>query len=349
MTNPMQEEGLLEAPPVVTCANCKQPIEATGGNTPLCASCREHFVRFPIPRSIQLFGAGIILVMIIAMFSFPKSFSAGMHLKKGKIAAEQRRYRTAQREFEQVVAQYPSHLEGQARLLMAAFHNLDLETMANTYQRIKNRPVEDQELYSQVEGVLLDAVDFYPSDSLNQLAAQVGNAVDSISEAELKAYIAHHPGELYPVYTLANRSLAIANHTATDTLLDRILAMSPAFKPALDMKLAVKRQLEQTDSALNYTDRLLRLNREHIYALSTRARLLLIQKNNKEALQTALEAHGLDESDGHAAASLALAHHFNGQVAERDALIKQSGRDSVKAYYFTYVTDVITGKEPFAR
>ena len=59
----------------------------------------------------------------------------------------------------------------------------------------------------------------------------------------------------------------------------------------------------------------------------------------------AKKAHALNKEDGYALATLALALHFKGDLHQRDELMKMATKDSALSYYFTYVTDVITGKE----
>jgi hypothetical protein len=126
------------------------------------------------------------------------------------------------------------------------------------------------------------------------------------------------------------------------------LAVSISFScgfPALALKITAKRELLQFDSAHFYAEKLLAVNRQNVYALSTKARILLKQKKDQEAL--AKQGYQLNDQDGHSTATLAMAYHFTNDTKGRDALLKKAESDTTIAEYITVAKDIISGKESF--
>src|SRR4051812_18480543 len=84
------------------CSSCGQPLSHVEGKVPLCAPCRSQFIRYPIPKWIKGFGMGILALMIVGMVSMPHQISMGIHMERGKQAASEHRFATAQKELQQV-------------------------------------------------------------------------------------------------------------------------------------------------------------------------------------------------------------------------------------------------------
>src|SRR5215212_8022139 len=110
---PVQEEEQL------VCASCKTALSHQYYKVPLCTDCRNNFIKYPIPVWIKAFGIGVLLLMVFSLSQLSKNLTTGIHLQRGKEAAKQHNYLTAQHEFEQVVKKEPEYAEGQGHLLLA--------------------------------------------------------------------------------------------------------------------------------------------------------------------------------------------------------------------------------------
>jgi hypothetical protein len=92
----MEENIHASEPSSTVCTNCNSSLIDPTYASPLCTDCREKFIRFPIPKWIKIFGAGVAMVLCFALVNLPSQLSIGLHLQKGKEAVKNHRYRTAE-------------------------------------------------------------------------------------------------------------------------------------------------------------------------------------------------------------------------------------------------------------
>lgn len=335
------------APAGAVCAGCQAPLTEPLPRTPLCPSCREGFIRYPIPLWIKAFGGGVLLLVVFCLGQFPKNLQTGIHYKRGVAAAESRNYGTAQKEFEAAVLREPGFVEAQCRLLLAAYQNDDYETAYAVAGRLQDKAIDDDGLLNEMTGAMLTMQRYFPTDSFQAFAARWGVPEDSIPVEAYTLHLAQHPGDDYAALRLGSILLDREAYGRVDTLMNGLLEQHPGFHPALNMKIAAKRNLEQFDSAHYYADQLLAENRQNIYALSSKARTLLKEARDREALAMAKECYALNDRDGHTIATLALAYHFNRDPKSRDALLQKAEGDTATASFITIAKDIISGKEPF--
>jgi hypothetical protein len=81
--------------------------------------------------------------------------------------------------------------------------------------------------------------------------------------------------------------------------------------------------------------------------LASKARTFLCEKKDKEGLDWAMKSYKIKKEEPYTIATLALAYHFNNNLAERDKLMRLSEKDSLSNEYMQYIRDIIAGKENF--
>lgn len=345
----MQQDELLseETPsPQKGCANCGHPVIESGHVTNLCSDCRKKFIRFPIPLPIRLFGIGIALVVIFAMFSLPKNLSLGIHYKKGKEAAERRDYVTAQQELTNVVKNTPNFIEAKTHLAVASFYNLDFQTFLAMTEKLEGKEIEDADMYGKLNNLIDHLGEYLPLDSFLSIINTYGS-IDSIPDPVYRSYFLSHSDELFPLAIYAGKLVSQDDWKTADSVLNVLLGIDPRNIRALQLKTGVKREFLQFDSSHYYCDRVLALNRQSSYAASSKARTFLRQKNDLEGMRWAIKGSEIDPTDSYAKATMALAYHFNNKMKERDAVLEEMKSDSTAAYYRKFAVDVIEGKEKF--
>jgi tetratricopeptide (TPR) repeat protein len=347
MEQPVEKAQTIETAAAPVCAGCNAPLAEPVPRNPICPDCRQRFIRYPIPHWIKGFGAGVLLLMIFCLYQLPANLKTGIHYKRGLMAAGSRNYRTAQKEFQQAVLREPGFLEAQCRLLVAAYYNHDYITLGNVAVQLEGKNVEDAALYHEVSRVMNLANQYFPSDSFMHFTEQLALPEDSIPINAYTQYLAQHPEDTYASLYLTQRLMSVENYAAADSLLNKRLELQPALRMHQVYKVQVKRDLQQFDSAYFYAEKLLAMNEQDVFALSSKARILLQQKKDSEALEVAKQAHELDGHDGHAAATLVLAYHYNHDTHKRDALLKKAESDTTIAEYIGIAKDIISGKASF--
>ncbi|MES2772691.1 MAG: hypothetical protein V4722_00810 [Bacteroidota bacterium] len=335
-----------EPSPKSGCANCGHLVIAQGGPTPLCQECREKFIKFPIPLWIKIFGGAIAVIFIFSMSNLPKSFSLAMHLEKGKKAEKANNYLTAQREFEIVIAKLPNNIEAQAHLMLAAFYNQDISTVAKISSGIVGKEIEDNDLFADLQNMLTKADDYVANDSLMALSEKYKSR-DTIPDNELIPFLARNPEDVYAKANYASLLFNRSDYIASDSMLSSILLLKPDYMPAIVIKATIKRELNQMDSSFYYCDKALAINHENTYILSSKARTLLKQHKDGEALKLASTSYKMNEKDYYSLATMALVYHYNNKLKERDEMIKKAASDSVATSYMQYPLDVISGQQKF--
>lgn len=331
------------------CINCNNPVIVKGYPNALCESCRENFIKFPIPKSIILFAAAIGIIFLFSIYKIPKDILLGIHLDKGNTALLQKRYLTAQKELQKVVDKVPDNIEAKSNLLIAAFYNEDFTTFSKMFAQLTGKNYDDMELYNRVDNTVKEADNYFPNDSFISLQHRYNDDATKIPDTVLKNYISQNRGELYPAMLLANRLLDAKALDAADSVINNILMVNPSHIPALAMMAVLKREEDKTDESLAYCDKVLAINKESVYALSAKARTYMKQKKDAEALSLALSCHQMDENNYYATGTLILAYHFTNKLKERDGLLNTMSllKDSASVQTMQYVRDVISGKEIF--
>ena len=53
------------------CINCGHPVIVKGYPNALCESCRNNYIKFPIPKGIKIFAIGIGLIFLFSIYKIP--------------------------------------------------------------------------------------------------------------------------------------------------------------------------------------------------------------------------------------------------------------------------------------
>lgn len=335
--------------PTKACANCGNPQIVAGYNTPLCHDCRQAFIKYPIPLWIKLFAGGIGLIVLFALYTFPKDISTGLHLERGLKAEKQKRFVTAESEYNKVLAKAPGDKEAIAHLMFVAFYNMDYEIFTSNSKKLEGKSIDDDKYMEQLNHMAFLTYEYGNSEEFSVIFKKYGEIMDSIPDTAFVSYLKQKPTDVAALYTYANRLYTKNAFSSCDSITSLILEHDNEYQPALLMKCAANREMSNWDSAISCCDRLLAINKEASYALAAKARVLLKEKKDKEALQEAQEAVAVNKDDMYCQATLAVAYHFNNQLDKRDAIVKQvnQSKDTLGIIEMQFAVDIISGAKKF--
>jgi len=339
------ETQAVEMPVQKTCIHCGSEDVVPDFPNALYTTCRENYIKFPIPAWIKAFGIGIGAVVIFSLFSFLGNLQTGIHMERGVRAEKDHRFMTAQHEFEQVLTKVPGHVEAEAHLLIAAYNNQDLETLATTANLLEGKSFDNQELFEQADRVMTLGSQFFPSDSLNAIFEKLEDTSAAVVTAAVEDYYRRNPDDNSACLKLASVAFDKTDYTRADTLLEKIIADDPENIAAITLLSSVKRYQKDAPGALTYIDKLLELNKENVYALSSKARVMVMLNKDDEALKLAKEVDKLDHSFTYNQATLAIVYHYAHKLKERDEIVRKAGNDSAAMAYMQYAVDIINNKE----
>lgn len=341
------ESTIVDA--VGNCMHCGKPGITAGKRGAVCSNCRARAARFTIPPWLKI--PGMVVVLLLAGFvCWRTGVASGRALANAKKAFAQQHYVTAQQLLRQYLSAQPNSAEAHQYLAMCAFYNQDYPLLFGEVAKIadqKNAFPADA-LQGPLAPLVAKAIENVPPDSLNNLLHRYGDKAEAVPDSVYRHFLEHN-NAYWPVTRLrVTAFMAKENYTAADSLLDIALTKDTANLGMLRLKVYVKQELSQTDSALYYCDRILSINPESAAGLAPKARILLRRGKKQEGLQLAMQSYTLNNNDGYSMATLAIAYHLNKKFAERDQLVAEAQHDSTKADYMEYAIDVFTGREQFS-
>jgi tetratricopeptide (TPR) repeat protein len=328
------------------CVNCGSHFVEENYPTRLCSSCRQLFIKFPIPLGIRLFGIGVGLVLFFAMFSFPKNFMLAKHFEKGKLYEAKKQYKSAQREFSEVVLQAPDNLEANEHLAIAAFYNLDLEKFVRAVDKMQGKKVEDEALYNELSDLITRAKGFFPDEELDETLMKYNDKME-VPDSVFTNYLKEKPDNEYALFCYAGILYGRKDFISCDKLLQRLLGVDAEHLLALRMLATIARQRGQLQKSEQYCHKIIDVNKEAGYAYASLARTYLKGNKLTEGLNMAQKSVAIDKEDAYNEATLAIAWHMNKQTAKRDNVIKElkQSKDSTATGDLQFAMDVINQKD----
>jgi tetratricopeptide (TPR) repeat protein len=327
------------------CISCGSPEILQGFRNKLCAPCRTKFIKFPIPLWVKLFGAGIAAIMLISIIWLPRNLSAAIALSRAEKAEQNRDYVSEQHELETARNVAPGSIDVLSHLMIASFYNNDFRTVISVSGGLQNKTFDDTVLFNKLNYVMIRVKECFPSDTFTKYFDEYKKSV--IPDTAYRRYISKNPMDIYALYSLASNYSDENKNTQADTMIGKALNIDHDFMLGLILKSIVKRDLNQADSSIYYCDKILGVNRQSTFALSSKARTLLKTGKKQEGMQVALQCAELDKTMPYNLATLAIAYHLTKDFKKRDAIIKLAEKDSSGKVYMQYAKDVISNKVKF--
>jgi predicted Zn-dependent protease len=331
------------------CQKCGIPSYEEGYKIKLCAPCRRELSRYPIKKSVLWAALGVGLLILLSLAKFPKSFKAGLNYERAIRLEEQHKYLSAEAALRQTLKDYPEYLQGACHYMIAAYYNDHLMEADSAREHWAGQTFNNEkELIERVNQVLDGFKNYHFQDTAFHMVRDSLRNDDIAYRAALKHYVQQHPDDNLANYLLADLYYDTQEYTATDSLCDLVLTAAPDFQPAYGLLAASYREEKQYEKATAVCNRLLKLNAESVYAHIALVKILLKQKQDKQALEKAQYSFSLAPGDASTMQVLALAYHFNKQNKERDALLarfKQNADTSGLAYMQGVIAGTITYRD----
>jgi hypothetical protein len=331
------------------CISCGTYLMDHSQKAPLCVNCRKAYIKFPIPKWVKIFGAGILAVLLFSLVGISGNISTGIHFARAKAAINRKAYVTAQKELLKVVAKEPQFTEAFSYLLISAYHNSDYKTFQQAYENVATRKIDNEALYTDMVTALDNMTHAIQSDSFKVFAKAYGHPADSIPPVAFAGYIQSHENDVYAKTMLAKIYMDEDNYAATDSMANILLNENPDYYYPLYLKITVKREMLQMDSSDYYIRTLLSRNTEDVYARAAQVRNLLKVKQDKPALILAKKLYADHSDDAYVTTSLIMAYHFNGDIKNRDMYLAIAMKDTANPDTYSFVNDIISGKEIFRK
>jgi tetratricopeptide (TPR) repeat protein len=297
------------------CSNCgvSPPVE---GPSKLCEACRQSFIKFPIPKWMWAFAAGIFILMILGFTRMGKYMSYSIHISRAEKAIEEHRYITAQKELQMVLSKLPNRTDLNIEMLIAACYNKDIPTVQRLYAKLENEKIADQKLMDEAQGAMeylmignLDSAtsmiitSAFLKDSVN-FVASILPQIDTISEPLFKsnAYLA-----------LASICYDKKDYGKCTEVLNAVYAISPDNVAAMSLSAAICRNQGKFEEAIKLLQKVLVVNREDAGTISQLSRTELKRSNDKVAAELAQKAIDIAPENPYSLEALSMVQYYTGQ------------------------------------
>ena len=175
------------------CNMCKTDYGSSAlpfvGGMPVCGNCSKGLYERAYPTWLKLTMAGLLLLLVAALWRGAPYFNAGRHLVLAERAMDRNDYQKARAEFAEVMKVSP---QAQKVVLMGAKANLMAGDVEGAQKFLKLRETYEQnELFAEVNGKWNRAV-----DALNKAVA-ASKLVDAHNDEEA-ARLMHQASAEYP-------------------------------------------------------------------------------------------------------------------------------------------------------
>jgi tetratricopeptide (TPR) repeat protein len=322
------EQGTVEDS---LCWNCKTNNYIEDNPNKICTGCRESFIKYPIPKWIWGFAGGILLIMIIGAFRMPAYVQAGLRISRADKFIGEKRFVSAQRELEKVLAVFPDNKNANGSMVVAASYNMDFEALRNAYDKIQYLEFDDKELLSAINEASVFIAQTIPKDTTlvrriyavkddpEQLKI-IFTTMDSTADQD-----ANCAGVL-----ISNYLFDLKEYDKCDEILKRVIELEPNFYGALSLQAALKRNTGDYDGAMAVCHKTLLLNKEDIGTLSQMARIELKRKNDKGAAKYAKQAMDLDPANIMAMEAQSMVDFYAGRISESKKLLSNIKKQETK-------------------
>ncbi len=157
---------------------------------------------------------------------------------------------------------------------------------------------------------------------LNEISQLYLSGIDAPARSRMEAYLAKYPDDDL-AWTIMGNMLEDndLDAEAEDAYCKAIELNGDNFQ-AINAMGVLSRKNGDYDAAMDYYHRALDIEPDYAQAYSSMAVIELKRTNDVEALRLARLGYDRDKSDPVIAANLAVVHHYNGNMQERDRLTK---------------------------
>lgn len=330
----------------IPCENCGQSCQPEAGRIPVCNTCREAYIKYPIPKKLTI--VLIVTLCIIALlmyYRFPASVNAGILYERANQAMEDKRFIDAEKLLEQAYAFVPNSSSITGNLAVCCHMNLhharETELLTEMYE--KNMDYPNQKVVDIVNqlNVLYDIPEEY---------IQNYEQINAMDEDELlttlQEYVQSFPDCTYIKMQLASLLYEKEQYDASEELMRQALQKLPGYIPCETYFAARDREKGNFEASEKKLMELLEQNRQSTYVLSSLSRLELKKFNDEKALEYMETAFALEPDEINVLVDLARSYHYNHMEQERDKLMETILNHPEAASYqaeIQEVRDIIQG------
>lgn len=289
------EEEVL-APNV--CIVCKKIGVEDNYKTQLCYECRTELSKFPIPKSILLFLLVIVIITIVGLFNMPKSLHKSVLFAKTEKYIAEKKYHSAYIASSKLIKEYPDDIRANCNHLISSYYNLKFIELEKCFIKLENQKIEDEDLYNQVNDIVLATTYLIPLDSNINFKLSV---IDKDTLNQLKKLLKDNeeqfPNDNAAKVLIAGSCYDFKLYDLAEEITNNLINEHSNNIYALHLMASIKREQKNYSSSITYCNQLLAINKEDLKAINKLIKNYLKTFKDKEAKATLTELEKLEKDD----------------------------------------------------
>lgn len=327
---------------------CKQcgirPI-AEGSPTPLCESCRELYVKRPMPGYIKLFMLVIVAAIAYSAWQLPTIIKYNVAYQQAMQLEEEGKYVSAQHKYELALVRYPESKKIRYGLIKCYRMNQDLVKLVEQLEYMSGRSMSEGATFDDIQRIYTETENLYfPSPELDEL-----ETINLTNQDKITLYnevMLNSPEDRdYCRFALAHVYLAEDNLDEAYKVLFGLKQIYPD-NPIINKFIVEYYGAEHDfEKATKYAEDMLAINKECTATMMLLIRIKIVEGQYEEAINYIEQGYTIDDQ-----AALkdfmgleALVHHHTGNIVKRDTMVKKmQERPDFKAEDYQWLIDMFS-------
>lgn len=317
------EESFEQEQNTDICVLCKiTPIDKTESNySQLCSSCREKYIKYPIPKGVFAFLAVVLVLVIFGSLNYFSVLKDYKNLKEAEKFFESRNYLQASKIFSNLKVNYQNSEKINEKLFISSVKSGNNQLAINTYNDSFADKKVPQDVYNSIDRYykFID-VFFETENKLIEITKdlkeeEIDNKIEELFNSDKSNYIVE--------YYLALRKYIAKKYDKSAELLESSYSKNNDFVLAIDSLSKTYRRLKMYDKAIECSEKALNYNKDDVFALDSLSVIDMLKNNNSEALIKATMAYDLDKYQPYVSETYAVALYVNSKKEDAIKVINE--------------------------
>ncbi len=347
--NENTQSDYFQSPINPVCKSCQVVPALPDSPSQLCATCRQEFVKYPVPKWVQASGAVLVLLLIIGIVRVAPMLQLALDLSRAQKAIAAHKYITAQNELKNIVAQRPDFIEAKYLFFIAACYNQERDLAQGFFKEFDGVRLDlDDDIQSKAQdaAIFVNSIIMFDTsvdDSIDAAALVSSGRLLRLFEVVDTSHFTADGGDtlgrrerLNSLFCIAHKMFDLKFYDETRDMAKRILRYDPGHYNTIGLLATLNTRLKRYDEAIANCNQQLAINCEDIYFLAMKARLEVKKRDGKNAALHADEAYRLAPKNPYALEAKAVLAWFNTKPPEAErflGLLKAVEDDSEKVIY----------------
>jgi len=216
-----------------SCKECGCSCYIDESRVPLCDTCREKYLKFPIPKKILIPMAIIFCAIAVFMLiRFPSSLEAGINYERALKSIEQKNYVYAEGYLEKAYAIFPDSPEIAGNLTVSYYKNNETDKVFQLLDEMyyKKMAFEDDLLFQKLDNISNEySLVYNIPEEFESIYSQIFQMQEDDKLEELNKLYEKYPDNIFIKLSIANILFDKKQFDECEELVQQVMQSVPTF------------------------------------------------------------------------------------------------------------------------